>query len=135
MKRWTAGATGWFVVVVTAALLGFDLVLNAEGAGLTYSEWIRVHSLTYPAIPFAVGVLFGHWFGPPQQTPATRPLVLLVPIGVGLILGWSGAFSMGWGGAFWVGVLGVPAGAWAWGQDEHKNIRAKWARRQDEVDP
>lgn len=53
------------VLVITAVTVGlvlFDLGMAYAQGGATISEVIRKWSTTYPAIPFTLGVLMGHFF-------------------------------------------------------------------------
>lgn len=53
----------YIILAVTAALIIWDIVLAIRPpAEDTISEVIRKHAHKYPLIPFAFGVIMGHWW-------------------------------------------------------------------------
>lgn len=58
-------ASAWVLVAVTAVILGADVLLATDSIpGNTWSEVVRYWARRYLVIPFAVGVVCGHWFWP-----------------------------------------------------------------------
>lgn len=57
--------TDWFCVAVVVVSLGYDVVTIAiaRGTQATISARVVRWSQRWPAIPFALGFLAGHWFG------------------------------------------------------------------------
>lgn len=57
--------TAWFMVGVTAVLIGIDVWLAVSG-GETYSERLRLWGKQWPPTALlaalSLGVLLGHWF-------------------------------------------------------------------------
>lgn len=64
--------TKWVLGVTMLALIVWATVAAIWGAeGSTISEHVRDYASAYPLIPFAAGVLSGHWFWP--MSPAQKP--------------------------------------------------------------
>lgn len=56
------GLAGWFVIIVTLITLACDLWLYVKSRE-TITQVIVIWSKDYPALPFALGFLMGHFFG------------------------------------------------------------------------
>lgn len=55
--------TAWVCVAAVVALIGFDVWAYANGIpGDTISEVTRSAARRYPILPFAAGVVVGHFF-------------------------------------------------------------------------
>ena len=57
------GLTDWVMIGSTVALVAFDIVVAVTGKP-TISQKVRSYAGKYPMIPFALGVLIGHWLWP-----------------------------------------------------------------------
>jgi hypothetical protein len=60
--------TIWILGIVTALLLIWDVLAYAFGENATISVAITDWSYYTPWVPFAFGVLMGHWFFPPKRS-------------------------------------------------------------------
>lgn len=58
MKRWTL----WILIVVTLALIGYDIYAVIREPSGTISAVLLGYARKYPSIPFCFGVLMGHLF-------------------------------------------------------------------------
>lgn len=71
----------WVVLIVTAVvLIGFDVYVYVRGKGETkaketISRRILRFSQQHPVLPFAFGVLMGHFFWPQPIEPCEPPAV------------------------------------------------------------
>jgi len=54
--------TGVILITITAILIVWDIIAGATNTHSTISETITTISGQYPIIPFAFGVLMGHFF-------------------------------------------------------------------------
>lgn len=55
------------IAVVTLIIIITDIILATTQVNSTYSYIIQLLAHKYPIIPFAVGVLAGHWFLPVKK--------------------------------------------------------------------
>lgn len=63
-RRWTIA----ILLGITALLIGWDIyVALTPQKGDTISEVIRDWAFAHPVIPFALGVLCGHWLWPLRE--------------------------------------------------------------------
>jgi hypothetical protein len=62
MRRYT-GLVLVVAVVLLLAWQAYVIVCHAQ-AGATISETIQAMAFKYPILPYAVGILTGHWFWP-----------------------------------------------------------------------
>jgi hypothetical protein len=59
----TVTLTSYVMLGAAALLIAYDVYVAVnDTSGDTISEIITKHSLRRPIIPFAFGVLIGHWF-------------------------------------------------------------------------
>lgn len=90
---------GAFVIVVTLALIGFDVYLAMDDIeGNTYSENMRKWGVHWRMIPYFIALCFGalltHWFAK-RDNEGTMSLkkkllvsgALLIATGIGAVLG------------------------------------------------
>ena len=52
------------MAVVTVVIIVFDIYLAINPATNTISRIIQTIAFKHPILPFAIGVLCGHWFWP-----------------------------------------------------------------------
>ena len=65
-------ATKVVLAVVVLVLIVWATVASVLGAeGSTISEHVRDYCAAYPLLPFALGIVCGHWFWP--MRPALPP--------------------------------------------------------------
>lgn len=91
---------GYFVVFVTAALIGFDFYLNFDSVeGNTYSERIRVWGADYRYLPYMIAITFGalltHWFAKRDKKGTLGipgKLKIALTLSVAVIIGMIGGF-------------------------------------------
>lgn len=58
-----AQITAWVCIAAVLLLAAYDIYLAANGVpGDTISEVMRTVARKHPIIPFAAGVIFGHFF-------------------------------------------------------------------------
>jgi hypothetical protein len=85
---WSVLATQILVCAVTAALVGFDIWLASNGVPKdTYSQVIHRWALLTPLIPYAWGVLAGHFFW-------SRSIPIVSEPGASIWLGASGVLMI-----------------------------------------
>jgi len=53
-----------FVIVATVVVIGYDIYAAVDRDEITISQLMLRSARKYPMIPFAWGVLMGHWFWP-----------------------------------------------------------------------
>lgn len=59
----TTALTSYIILGATALLIAYDVYVAVNDTrGDTISELVTKHSLKRPIIPFAFGVIIGHWF-------------------------------------------------------------------------
>lgn len=65
--------TSWVIALAALLLAGYDLyAFRKEGHGHTISEVLTTWSLRHPLVPFALGVLMGHFFWPQVLIECSR---------------------------------------------------------------
>ena len=112
--------TKTLILIVATVLIGLDVYLASDHiGGNTYSEVIRTWAYNLPLIPYAYGVLAGHFF-------ILRSAPLLEHPSNYVLLGWSGIVwiiaglvmrQLGIHCPAWVAlVLGAVAGHYLWPQ-------------------
>lgn len=75
--------TGWFIIVVTAVIICYDIVIAIFGGpGGTISEVFLRFAWQHPFVPFTWGVLAGHLTWPSKAAHQNR---LWRIIGLGLV--------------------------------------------------
>lgn len=119
---WTPRHTTWAAAAILVLVIVTDVALLLTGPGLTYSEVIRAGSAHHLVLPWAGGVIVGHWWGPdwtgrlglPRWIAlALLPLAVLVAYVPALVdvparwEMWTAAVVVGW-----------VFGALLWGQEE-----------------
>lgn len=73
MSKRTRSATKLVIVVTIALLIAWDIFVAAEPQdGDTISELVLGFALKHPVIPFAFGVLMGHFFWPQEKSKITK---------------------------------------------------------------
>lgn len=117
---WAVLSTKVLLYIVAAVLIAFDIYLASDKTpGNTYSEVIRNWAVINPLLPYAFGVLGGHFF-------LLRDSALFGQPNSVVLLGWTGIVFLMVGIAFrgfglvmpaWIPlVLGVVAGHYLWPQ-------------------
>lgn len=135
---WTVVLAWGFVVAIAVTDIALIAIGYANPQGrsgrpprTSYSEVIRAASSQHLELPWALGCVGGHWFGPALTGgPAWSPLIL-VAIALALsLLGWRQVWPRAtddrpaWGRMLAAFGFGVLAGAALWSQDPSHIISA-----------
>jgi hypothetical protein len=108
----TAKSTGIVAICITLIIVIFDIVLAVDGhKGNTISEIIRYWSNKILILPFAWGVLMGHFWHPMNWYPP-QPTGVAILSWVAIFV-WIVAYSIGVP-PIAVGMVGIVAGVILW---------------------
>jgi hypothetical protein len=81
---WTTGTSDLWIWIYVVVIVVMDIALALADVRLTWSQRLKHWSRRAPILPFALGVLMGHFLGPDLHNPWWTPLVL-VGLSIGLI--------------------------------------------------
>lgn len=82
---WTEGTSDLWIWIWVVLIVVMDIALAIRRVELTWSQRIKYWSKRAPIIPFAIGVLAGHFLGPDLHNPWWTPLVLIA-ISMGIVM-------------------------------------------------